>query len=66
MVMGEGKSPSITHLKKLGQVAKIRCQRMVEIIEQAQTALSGWKQLATEYGVSKANIELVSKRLECH
>jgi len=64
MVMGEGRAPNITHLEKLGQVAKIKHQRMAEIIEQTQAALSGWKQLATEYGVSKTSIKLVSKRLE--
>jgi serine/threonine-protein kinase HipA len=64
IVMGEEKMPSITHLEQLGQVAKIKHQRMAEIIEQTQTALSDWKQLAAKYGVSKSNIKLISKRLE--
>lgn len=63
MVMGEGKNPGKAHLIKLGQVAKLKSQRITQIIEQTQHALSAWERLAKEFGVSKTNIELIAKRL---
>ena len=60
MVMGEGRSPGIAHLIKLGEAAKIAKPRIHEIIGQTQTALGQWPALAKEFGVSAAYIKLVS------
>lgn len=61
-VMGEGRSPGIAQLIKLGEAAKIAKPRIHEIIGQTQAALSQWPALASQYGVSSANIKLVSRR----
>ena len=63
MVMGEGRNPSVDHLAKLGHEAKLSKARITEIIDQTQTALSSWKTLASEYGVSVNNIRLIGKHL---
>ncbi len=63
MVVGEGRNPSVDHLVKLGQKAKIAKTRIVEIIDQTQTALANWEILAKEYGVSADNIRLIGKRI---
>lgn len=63
MVMGEGKAPSINHLIKLGQAASLDSNRINEIIEQTKDALSKWKPLAKEYGISQSNIELIGSRI---
>ena len=65
MVMGEGRNPSIDHLVKLGQKAKIAKNRITEIIDQTQTALSNWEILAKEHGVSADNISLIGKHINC-
>ncbi len=63
MVVGEGRNPSVDHLIKLGQKAKIAKTRIAEIIDQTQTALANWEILAKEYGVSADNIRLIGKRI---
>jgi serine/threonine-protein kinase HipA len=63
LVMGEGKNPSIHHLVKLGMEAKFPKKMIEEIIDQTKTALSQWKVLAKEFGVSKGNIPLVGVRI---
>ncbi len=63
MVVGEGRNPSVDHLVKLGQKAKIAKTRISEIIDQTQMALSNWEVVAKEYGVSADNIRLIGKRL---
>ncbi len=63
MVVGEGQNPSVDHLVKLGQKAKITKTRIAEIIDQTQTALANWEILAKEYGVSADNIRLIGKRI---
>lgn len=63
MVMGEGKNPSVDHLIKLGHEAKLSKARITEIIDKTQTALANWEVWASEYGVSKNNIRLISKHL---
>lgn len=61
-VMGEGRSPGIAQLIKLGEAAKIAKPRIHEIIGQTQAALSQWPALARQHGVSSANIKLVSRQ----
>lgn len=63
MVMGEGKSPTVEHLIKLGNEAKIPKARITEIIEQTKAALARWESLAKEHGVSAANIKLIGSKL---
>jgi serine/threonine-protein kinase HipA len=63
MVMGEGKTPGIEHLEKLGREAMIAEKRVSEIIEQTRAALSNWEMLAKKHGVTKANIKLISQKL---
>lgn len=63
MVMGEGQSPSISHLLKLGEEGGLSQANVSEIIEQTQNALSHWERLAREYGVSKANRNQISSRI---
>lgn len=63
MVMGEGKNPTETHLIKLGLDAKIDPKKITQIIEQTKHALSQWKTLAKNYGVSHENITLIENRL---
>lgn len=61
MIMGEARNPNVNHLVKLGEKNKITKKRITEIIDQTQSALASWKVLASEYGVSKNNILLISK-----
>ena len=62
MVMGEGKSPGIEHLVKLGEGAKISRTTIDQIIEKAKSALNQWGRLAKGYDVSRTNIAIVEKK----
>jgi len=62
-VMGEGKNPSIEHLQKLGEEAGLSGSHIALIIEQTKSSLAGWSERAREYGVSKANIDLIGRKL---
>jgi len=62
-VMGEGKNPSVAHLKKLGEGAGLSEAQIAAIIEQTTAALAGWSGKAKEYGVSRVNIDLIGKKL---
>ncbi len=59
MVMGEGKSPGISHLLKLGTEAKLSKRLVKEIIDRTKNALGQFQYLCENYNVSKVNIELV-------
>ena len=63
MVMGEGKNPGTEHLIKLGLEAKLGQELINTIIDRTNNALSKWKILAKNCGVSQANIELIDKEL---
>lgn len=63
-VMGEGKSPNLGHLLKLGTEAKLPKELIGDIIDQTKYSLSRWELLAKEFGVSKTNIALISKSLD--
>ena len=63
MVMGEGQSPSIDHLIRLGAEASLKRTKIDQIIEQTRYALNQWENLAIHYGVTKANIKLIKSRM---
>jgi len=63
MVMGEGQNPSTDHLLKLAAEANIKQAKAEEIIDATKSSLANWSELATQYGVSKANIKLIQDRL---
>ena len=63
-VMGEGQNPGLSNLKKLGIEANLSKPRIQEILEQTQAALRKWDTLANQHGVSKSNLELISKRFQ--
>ncbi len=63
MVMGEGKSPSLTHLTKLGADAKLPKKTVQDIIAQTQDALGGWRNLAKAHGVRAVNVKLIEARI---
>ncbi|WP_245921883.1 type II toxin-antitoxin system HipA family toxin [Bowmanella denitrificans] len=62
-VMGEGRAPGVEHLLKLAKEANIKKPRAEDIIQSVQSSLTGWPKLAKQYGVSRANIALISKKL---
>ena len=59
MVMGEGKSPDIDHLRALGRHAEISDVKVEEILEQTRDSLGRWSELAKVYGVRMATHDLV-------
>ena len=63
MVMGEGRNPTTDHLLKLADEASIKKDRAVEIIKTTESCLAKWPELAKQYGVHKANIDLIDKKI---
>ena len=63
MVMGEGKNPTINHLKKLAIQAKIKPTQSDEIISQTQQALSQWQTLSKQYDVHPTNIKIIQQKI---
>lgn len=63
MVMGEGKNPSVNHLKALGKDANIPPKKVDDIIAQTKEALSQWQQLAQQYGVTPEQIKIIQKKI---
>lgn len=61
MVMGEGRTPSIQHLKRLGLEAGLRQEQISSIVEQTRSALEQWEALALNYGITKTNIKLIKE-----
>lgn len=63
MVMGEGRNITINHLVKLGLEAKLSKVFIEEVIQQTQSALAKWENLASEHNVEETNINLIHRRL---
>lgn len=63
MVMGEGKSPSIDHLRALGRHAGINDAKINEILGRTGTILVWWSGLAKAHGVSTATHDLVHTQI---
>lgn len=63
MLLGEGLSPTLEQLIKLGGMFKLSKQRINSIIDQTRAALNEWQGLAATCGISKANIDLINNRV---
>ncbi len=63
LVMGEGAQPKEKHLRKLAQEVGIKKETSTEIIEECKEALTHWKTLAKEHGISTNNSTLIQKRM---
>ena len=62
-VLGNGKDPSEEDLIRLGETMDFKKDSILEIINRTKSALSQWKILANEYGVSKDSIREIDKVL---
>ncbi|GHB82811.1 type II toxin-antitoxin system HipA family toxin [Persicitalea jodogahamensis] len=63
LVAGEGQQPGKADLLKLAPHADLSRNEAIRILEEVQAALGEWKNLATNYGVTNDNIQLISKRI---
>lgn len=63
MVMGEGKAPQPSDLRKLGETFSIKLETINTIIDQTREALMAWPELAKDYGVSATTRKLISSRI---
>lgn len=63
MVMGEGKSPSIDHLRALGRHAGISDTKFNEILGRTSDLIGWWSGLAKTHGVSTATNDLVHTQI---
>ncbi|SEO83962.1 serine/threonine-protein kinase HipA [Mucilaginibacter gossypiicola] len=63
MVMGEGRSPKISHLIKLGQETKLSKKLIDEIIDQTESSIARWKDLAQNYHVTKTTIDFIASTI---
>ncbi len=63
MVMGEGKNPGKGDLIQLGAQASMPKASVLAAIEKTESALEKWRELATEYAVTKANIDLIESKM---
>src|SRR5690606_29809205 len=64
MVMGEGQSPTIDHLVKLGLEGNIKGAVNDGIIQQTTHAPRQLETFATNPGVTKTNIKLIKSRIQ--
>ncbi|MXW14291.1 MAG: type II toxin-antitoxin system HipA family toxin [Rhodothermaceae bacterium] len=63
MVMGEGKSPSMEHLRALGRRAEISDAKAEEILGRTKDSLGRWSELAKVHGVRTATHDLVHAQI---
>lgn len=66
MVMGEGKRPTISHLRKLGLEAKLPKKLVEGVIDQTKNALARWEELSKSYDIETSNTQLISRQINQH
>lgn len=62
-LMGEGKSPGVSHLLRLAQVSGIEKSHALIVIDQVSDAVSQWKQFATIANVTQKSSALIQSAL---
>ncbi len=62
-VMREGKTPRLSHLLKLGEVAGLEKPQVLMLIDQVRSAVSQWPQFAAAANVTKKSSSLIQSSL---
>ncbi len=60
-IEGEGRHPTLDHVKTLAKRHGLHAKRVTEIIEQTRSAISCWPKLAKAAGVSAASAKLIGE-----
>jgi serine/threonine-protein kinase HipA len=63
MIMNEGKNPTLSHLMKLAEIAGVKQQRALLIIDEVRSAVSRWKDFAKTTGVSSTSLKMIQTTL---
>lgn len=63
-VFGKGKNIEFSDLIKLGIESKLSHSFVDSVIEQTRSALSRWRELASNYGVRSSNVNLIQTRID--
>lgn len=64
MVMGEGKSPTHSHLLVLAKLGDIKKEKAVDIIEEVSCVISKWSSFAQEAQVHDVSQKRIQKSLD--
>lgn len=64
MVMGEGKTPSISHLLELAKISNIKRSDALEIIDEVKLAVSRWPSFAKNAGVTQASSKMIESAIK--
>ncbi|MEM1244621.1 MAG: type II toxin-antitoxin system HipA family toxin [Pseudomonadota bacterium] len=64
MIMGEGKNPTIKHLLQLADVADIKKNQAIEIIDEVRSAVSKWALFADEANVTSASRKMIQSHID--
>lgn len=62
-ILGEGKSPSISHMLKLAEIVSIKPKTALTIIDEVRAAVSKWSKFADKSKVSKASSKNIAATL---
>jgi serine/threonine-protein kinase HipA len=62
LVMGEGLAPGRDHLIALAKTAGLAERHAMHIIDRTRAALSQWRRLTADYGISAHTVALVAAR----
>lgn len=63
MIMGEGKTPGLSHLLELAKISNIKKEEALKIIEEVKSAVLKWSQFAKKAEVSAASTKLVQSTI---
>ena len=64
MVLGKGRNIEISDLIKLGIESKFSHSLVDSVIERTRSALSRWRELASNHGVQSSNVNLIQTRID--
>lgn len=64
MVIKEGRNPTLVHLLKLAEVAGIKKQNALQIIDEVKMAVSKWTSFAKDMGVSSTSVKMIQVALD--
>ena len=63
-VMGEGRNPTLSHMLKLAELAGLKKEMALKIIDEVKQSISKWQDFAENAGVTKTSTSLIQGALD--
>ncbi len=63
-IAGEGRSPGLKHVQRIGSIAGLKPRKIKDIVAEVSAVLKQWEDYAAQTNVSEASVDYIQERID--